>query len=55
MREFLSTNNVTINAAPRIVVDSWRYGSVDEVNVVVWVDVDVIVVIISSVMVAVDV
>ena len=48
LREFLSTNSVTTSAAPRIVVDNWRYGLVDEINVVVWVD--VIVVAISSVM-----
>ena len=35
LREFLSTNSVTTNAAPSIVVDNWRYGSVGEMNVVV--------------------
>ena len=47
LREFLNTNSVTTNAASRIVVDNWRYGLVDEIDVVVWVD--VIVVAISSV------
>jgi len=51
LREFLSTNNVTTNAATRIVVVNWRYGLIDEIIVVVWVD--VIVVAISWVMAAV--
>lgn len=48
LREFLSTNSVTTNAATRIVVVNWRYGLIGEIIVVVWVD--VIVVAISWVM-----
>jgi len=40
---------VTTSAASKIVVDNWRYGLVDEIDVVVVVWVDVIVVAISSV------
>ena len=40
---------MTTSAASRIVVDNWRYGLVDEIDVVVVVWVDVIVVAISSV------
>ena len=40
---------MTTSAASKIVVDNWRYGLVDEIDVVVVVWVDVIVVAISSV------